>query len=461
MIQRINAIIWLTWKAALRFRLFLVVTVLLLSIVVILPLILKDDGTARGFTQILLTYTLGTISALLGLTTLWLSCGTLARDIDECQVQVVAVKPIARWEIWLGKWLGILSLNAALLAISGGCVYGLLQWRATRLPPEQQAVLRKEVLVARGGVREKSVDAEIEAETQRRFQERMEKDPPSRVDLPEVRRQIRELVKAEYQVVPPGFARQWEIDLSAVKDAIKDRPLQVRIKFNCSDLSTMGTYPGVWMVGSPQTGKVWTSEVMSMAPETFHEFEVPPNLVDERGTLTIAYNNLNQIGILFPIEDGLEVLYREGSFELNYLRGLAVIFCWMALLATIGLTTSSFLSFPVAAFVSLGVLFMVLTSGTMANAVSEGTVGFYDPEAGRGHSPLDVVVIPMFRGALKVISLAKDFSPIDSLSTGRSIGWGQLGLAFAQIVLLLGGILAAVGISVFTRRELATAQGNQ
>src|SRR5664280_3776721 len=117
--QPLLAIAWLTWKAAFRFRLFLVVAGLWLGSGVGLPLLLKDDGTARGFTQILLTYTLSTISALLGLSTLWLSCGTLARDIEECQIQVVATKPIARWQIWLGKWLGIMSLNAALLALTG------------------------------------------------------------------------------------------------------------------------------------------------------------------------------------------------------------------------------------------------------------------------------------------------------------------------------------------------------
>ena len=122
--QRILAIAWLTWKAALRFKLFLVIAALLILAVVGLPLVIKDDGTARGFTQIILTYTLSAITALLGLSTLWLSCGTLARDIEECQIQVVATKPIARWQIWLGKWLGIVSLNAALLAISGACVYG-------------------------------------------------------------------------------------------------------------------------------------------------------------------------------------------------------------------------------------------------------------------------------------------------------------------------------------------------
>src|SRR5437764_6249867 len=138
--QRLLAIAALTWKAAFRFRLFWVLAVLLLGSVVVLPLLLKDDGTARGFTQILLTYTLSVITTLLGFTTLWLACGTLARDVEDCQMQMVAVKPIARWQIWLGKWLGLLMLNAALLLVAGGSVFVLLKWRATRLPPQQQRV---------------------------------------------------------------------------------------------------------------------------------------------------------------------------------------------------------------------------------------------------------------------------------------------------------------------------------
>ena len=175
--QRIFAIAWLTWKAALRFRLFLVIAVFLLAAVVGLPLIIKDDGTARGFTQILLTYTLSAITGLLGLSTLWLSCGTLARDIEECQIQVVATKPIARWQIWLGKWLGIVTLNAALLAISGACVFGLLQWRAGHLPAAEQKVLREQVLVARGSARPPNHAAEIEAETRQEMQDSLKARP--------------------------------------------------------------------------------------------------------------------------------------------------------------------------------------------------------------------------------------------------------------------------------------------
>jgi len=110
--QRIAAVMGLTWKAAFRFRLFLVVTVLLLGAVVVCPGWLHDPHfTAQEFTQVQLTYTLSAVTALLGLATLWLACGTLARDIEECQMQVVVTKPIARWQIWVGKWLGLLSLK--------------------------------------------------------------------------------------------------------------------------------------------------------------------------------------------------------------------------------------------------------------------------------------------------------------------------------------------------------------
>src|SRR2546423_13994813 len=122
--QRIFAICWLTWKAALRFKLFLVIAALLILAVVGLPLVIRDDGTARGFTQIILTYTLSLTTALLGFATLWLSCGILAREIEEAQLQMVVVKPIARWQIWLGKWLGILMLNALLLALAGVGIFG-------------------------------------------------------------------------------------------------------------------------------------------------------------------------------------------------------------------------------------------------------------------------------------------------------------------------------------------------
>ncbi len=460
--QRTLAIAWLTWKAAFRFRLFLVISSLLLVSVVALPLVIKDDGTARGFTQILLTYTLGTITVLLGLSTLWLACGTLARDIEDCQIQVVATKPIARWQIWVGKWIGLMSLNAALLAISGAGVYGLLTWRAARLPANQQAVLRNEVLVARGSAHERSYDNDIRQETEKLLRERLEKGPADRVDLAEVRRQIREQVRAEIENVRPGAYRPWEINLGLARHYLKDQPLYVRVKFNSAERSPSGTFEALWQFGVPEKTEVYRPGPMSLAPDTFHEFVIPPNLFDENGVLTIVFVNPNNSTLLFPLADGMEVLYREGGFTLNFIRGLGIIFCWMALLCSIGLAAASLLSFPVAAFFALGLLTMTLASGTMASAVEQGTIAEFNSETStRGSSPADILVIPAFKGALAIINLAKSFSPVDSLSTGRSITWAQLGAAFFQIVGVLGGGFSLAGIWILHRRELAVAQGTQ
>ena len=461
--QRIFAIAWLTWKAALRFRLFLVIAVLLILAVVGLPLVIQDDGTALGFTQIILTYTLSAITVLLGISTLWLACGTLARDIEECQIQVVATKPIARWQIWLGKWLGIVSLNAALLAISGSCVFGLLQWRATKLPAAEQEKLREQVLVARGSAKEKDFSAEIDAEAKQILQERLKSSPVTTADLPEVQKQIREQVKASYQVVQPAYTRAWQIDLDFAKNYLQDKPLQLRVKFNAAQKTASGTYLALWQVGVPESAKLWQpEEPMSLAADTFHEFAIPPNLFDTNGVLTVLFVNPNETALLFPLEDGMEVLYPEGGFALNFARGLAIIFCWMALLAALGLAAASFLSFPVAAFFSLALLVVILSSGTLADAVETGTVVGGNEETGvMGHSGADAVLIPMFKGILAVTRLIENFSPIDALSTGRAITWTELGLAVGQIVLLLGGLVALAGIMLFQRRELATAQGNQ
>jgi len=387
----------------------------------------------------------------------------------------VVVKPIARWQIWLGKWLGILLLNASLLALAGGGIYGLLQWRTARMEKAlaqaraakdeklaahlaaQLGVLRNEIFVARGSLKEPIPDIEMEVDRQ------MEnlKEPMSPEQLLETRAQFRERIKAIQQVVPPNHLRRWSIDLGLQRHLLRDQPLFLRVKFYAAQTNLTGTYLGLWQVGPPESERA-SSMPQSLAANTFHEMTIPPNLFDDSGKLTIDFENRNNVALIFPLDEGLEVLYREGGFGLNFSRGLGIIWCWLALLAALGLASASLMSFPVAAFFSVSVLIVALSSGTLANVVQEGTVMGMDHEGGaNAGSWIDLFLIPFFRMILGVVKLAQDFSPVDALSTGRSITWGQLARAFAQIVLLLGGVLAATGMALFTRRELATAQGTQ
>ncbi len=457
--QRIFAIAGLTIKAAFRFRLFWVLSALLLGAVVGLPILIKDDGTARGFIQIMLTYTLSVITMLLGFATLWLACGILARDIEEGQMQMVAVKPIARWQIWLGKWLGILFINALLLTVAGGSVFFLLQWRARKLPVPEQAVLNNEIFVARGSFKEPITDRS--ADVEKIYQERLKQNPLSDLDRQLVRRQIEEQVKAVDQVVPPNSIRHWELDLGWRKNTLRGQPLFVRLKFAAAQTNEAGTYFGRLHVGPPDATGYF--EDMTLAANTFHEIQVQTNAFDANGKLVIDFWNRDNTALLFTFDEGLEVLYREGGFGLNFARGLAIIFCWLALLAALGLAAASLLSFPVAAFFSLTILMVGLSSGTLTSAIEQGSVFAVNHETGRADSVtwIDAIFMTGFRGALKIINLVQGFSPIDALSTGRSITWLQLGEAVGQIVFLMGGLFAVIGIVIFTRRELATAQGTQ
>ena len=173
--QALVAIALLTLKAAVRFRLLIVLGVLLLLTVIGLPLIIKDDGTAQGFTQILLTYTLSFITGLLGLATMWIACGTLARDIEEYQIQMITVKPVARWQIWFGKWIGIMILNGVLLSLASTAVFFLMHKRSESLPDAQKIILRDEIFVARESAKETPED--MEPIISQMMAERLEENP--------------------------------------------------------------------------------------------------------------------------------------------------------------------------------------------------------------------------------------------------------------------------------------------
>jgi hypothetical protein len=454
--RRILAISFLTLRAAFRYRVVLVMSLLLLGGVVALPLIIKDDGTARGFTQIILTYTLALTTTLLGFATLWLSCGILAREIEEAQMQMVVVKPIARWQIWLGKWLGIMMLNALLLALAGGAIYALMQVRARKLTEKEQTILREEVFVARKVAVEELPDYESIAANAVR--ERLEQAPlPEGMTVPAMQTIFREQIKSQNQLVGPNQRRIWEIYVGDPAE-LRGRPMTIRTRFDPPVPDLGERFMTFWEFGDLATKNQYKTNFV-MPAEAYVEFQIPANLLNDKGELHIRFDNLTEKALIFP-DDGMQVMYRVGGFGGNFLRGMGVIFCWLALLAALGLAGASFLSFPVAAFCTIGVLILSMSTGTLKQIVEENGIVAVDPNTGRVEEQTFVnqIAVPIARALLTTFNLARGFSPIDSLSSGRAITWGDLSQAFIQIGIFLSGGLALIGIAIFNRRELATAQ---
>src|SRR5690606_23738088 len=73
--------------------------------------------------------------------------------------------------------------------------------------------------------------------------------------------------------------------------------------------------------------------------------------------------------IAFVPGDGLQMLYRVGSFEANLARGMTMLWLRLGFLAMLGLAASTFLSFPVACLLCLLVYFTSAGSAYLAESL--------------------------------------------------------------------------------------------
>lgn len=461
--RSIRGIVGLTLKSAFRNRLIVFILIGLALGVVLLPTLIEHDETAKGFTQIVLSYTLSFTVFLLGIVTLAVSCGSLAKDIEDCQMQMVAVKPVERWKIWLGKWLGVMAVNLVCVIFAGAFVFISLMIKSKELSDQEYATLKNEVLVARGVVKPPPVD--VDQMANEAFNRIIAENDPPESEWEAIRKNARETVLTQIQLINPGYAKLWTFDFSMLKNRVQDKPLYLRVNFQTSyairNDQDPNIYRMVFVFGSPESEeRLGVRKELTAAQ--WHTIEIPPGMLDDDGILHVEIQNYADTSLLFPIDESLQTLYPEGGFTLNYARGLVILLCWLALITTLGLTASSFLSFPVAAFFSISILVIFFSGGLVDTVVENNTIMGIDYNAGgkRENPVVDAIGVPFFKGLDGLINMVTEFSPVESLSSGRSVSWFQLLRAIVQIVFVAAGILGSFGIYAFARRELAKPQNS-
>jgi ABC-type transport system involved in multi-copper enzyme maturation permease subunit len=152
--------------------------------------------------------------------------------------------------------------------------------------------------------------------------------------------------------------------------------------------------------------------------------------------------------------DGLEVLMPAGSYVLNFLRVLAVMWLKLGFLAAMTIAASTVVSFPVACLMAFVMLFAAETSVGLAEALDF----YYKP----GHPRYEWWRAPFYYLGLPITWTFKwyaELKPTDSLVSGRILPWialgkGTLFLVFWSLVALV------IGVNVFKRRELALYSGH-
>ncbi|MCJ7728671.1 MAG: hypothetical protein MUO27_02145, partial [Sedimentisphaerales bacterium] len=178
---------------------------------------------------------------------------------------------------------------------------------------------------------------------------------------------------------------------------------------------------------------------------TFHEIRVPADAVAKDGYLAVAFFNVpqNDTTVIFPPNEGLEVLYKADIFSANYIRAVLLILLRVVFLAALGILAASFLSFPVAMMLCLAVFFTANISGFILESfesLSENVSGVYQYTV----RPV-IYLLPQF----------DKISPTKFLVPARLLSWSLLGKTAAVIICVKALIPLLAALLIFRRREIA------
>lgn len=460
LVSQTMAIAVLCVRSAVRSRFVICLLVLLLLTIVGMPMTIRGDGTLAGRAQVLLGYTLGLAGAIIGAAVLWVGCGAISQEIDSRQIHLTAVKPIHRFQIWLGKWLGLLAICAALLAVSGIAVYSLLKWTVATSGADEneRAVLEKEILTGRRRLRARPepVHEEAHAHVERLVaSSRIPEGQPLEAVFLSVREQ---LLARKYSIVPGG-SKTWVFDLPpGLETSLRGNPeIRARFKFRSTSL-TREPLKGTWVISRLDGAPLFTSHIEDR-PEGRHMFSMPASALPPGESIAVTFTNASEEDsstAVFDSDAGIELLVSETSFEKNLVMALVVIFCHLALLAAVGLTVSSMFSFPVATFVATSLLLILAATHYFATSPSAtGSCKHHHHGQALEHGFIDAAGERVLRMLAVVVEPAMELNSLGLLSDGILVSGQFVGKAVLLLCVLYPGLCGLIAGLCLSRRELA------
>ncbi len=139
---------------AVRLKIALVFIIAMLVYIPLLATTLDPGEALRYQVQTFLSYGTGLTYGMLAVMTLFLSTATVAFEQRDKTIFGVISKPISRAEYLLGKWIGVMGLNAVLLILVAGSIFWFVQYLRTKpaMDPFDRLAVTEQVLTARVGV---------------------------------------------------------------------------------------------------------------------------------------------------------------------------------------------------------------------------------------------------------------------------------------------------------------------
>jgi len=486
-----------TLDEAVRMKAPLALIGLLIALLPALPLMIPEDDQLRYRLQTYLAWSMFVTSVCLSLMTIFLAVGTVTSEIQQRRIFLTLTKPVGRGQYIAGKWLGISLLNAVLVAVAGLGIYvftvslGAQVQRDAKNQFDALAV-REQVLVARQTVKPTPAGgAGLSGMFNQRLEKLRQEDPatygspgdPADALSDELRGKIEaQVVQTWYTIGPQRRAVYRFAGLDAVPQSV--RSVQLRFKPKAAGAVDDGFVRFAVVLNgrpylNPYDDEYAGRPVFKYAEGKHHVLPIPREAIGPDGVIEVELFNVPlpsgqlQPSITFNPKDGLEMLYRVDSFEMNLMRSMWVLWLRLVLLSMLGIAAGTFLGFPVACLVAL--LFYLAAAGhgyitesiSYYSAFPKADLPLWDRirgipmvvagkwGAGEYWDGIKVIIRMIGSGFLMLVPSFAEHNPAPLLADGRNVSWRQVGDATLWVGLIWTGVLAVVAFVLFKTREIA------
>ena len=414
----------LAWRALLRGHVLTALLALTALAHLLLPAVVRSDGTADGGREVFLRAVPGSVYTVLCVALLACACGLVARARESHRLALSVVRPVSAGALMFGPLLALVAVAAVVLAFNAGLTCARGGWTDCRhvyapvLEPPETAAQRmlKDILA--------------------------NPDTPKEVRSAPRHRLLSILVGREvdrYESILPGKSLAWEFPAAAA-----DVPTGVvaRIRFS-TQFNMRASLSGQVAFGP------WSASVSN---NTQSVLEIPLAAAQGRRDRPAAeapkldFRNTGRSTVMLRPRRDVEVLTPADSFGMNLLRATGEMLCVIAFLCAFGLFLSTALSRPVAIFAAL--VFLVVTE--MAPAVLEQYPETLDLPF------TDRMGLWLSRGVAFATSAVSGPQPISDLATGTCVEWSALGHAALVDAVVAPCVLLTLAAYLVRRRAAAS-----
>ena len=464
-------------REAMRLRIAVAFAAVAIVAIPLFPQWIDPTTPLRYQVQTFLSRSMDTMYVVCAFLTVFLGCATVAFEIRDRQAWLTLTKPVSRFSFLLGKWLGLVTLNACILIVATLAMFAfLVQVRARPAQDIFDALaVRDEVLVARVGslpIYEPLPPEELKAAVE----ERLRADLNAQADLRagtrteiEIKKQFARDIAGDYlkqlRSVPPGGERTYRFpNLGAARDA--EGNLSLRYKLYSGDSDPHATYPVIFVFGEGDR-QTWADRQIVAAQ--VNAIPVPASTIADDGSLLVRIVNAQvnpnpqpgepeflpgRTSLAFDL-DGLELLHRVGGFEANLLRAQCVNLLKLSVLGMLAVSLASFLSFPVACLV----VFTIFAAGSIAPYLATSVDEYRIRTESQAWKAFEAVI--------KGIAGATEFSVRSfgearangALVEGRLVSTALVLRTFALIGVAWSAVVLLLSLAVFRRKEIAIYSG--